>query len=91
MNKVILKGHILIPKEALAAVEAALPQHTALTLNEPGCLIFQVSQDPNNPQRFDVYEAFVDKAAFESHQHRIQHANWGQITQQAQRHYELSA
>lgn len=44
MSKVILQGHILVPDNDLEAVTQALVVHKELTLEEPGCIVFRVSQ-----------------------------------------------
>jgi len=36
--------------------------------NEPGCLQFDVVQDPKNPTRFVMLEVYKDDAAFKAHQ-----------------------
>jgi quinol monooxygenase YgiN len=36
--------------------------------NEPGCLQFDVVQDPNSPTRFVMLEVYKDAAAFKAHQ-----------------------
>jgi len=89
MSKVILKGFILVPEEDLPRVKAALPSHAQLTRAEPGCLCFSVTPNPSNPLRFDVFEEFVDKAAFEQHQQRVQASPWGAISQNVTRHYQI--
>lgn len=45
MSKIVLTGYIEVPTEDLEAVLTALPIHKALTNQEPGCLIFEVTQD----------------------------------------------
>ena len=87
MSKWVLQGHIVVPKEDLAAVVAGLPSHIALTLNEPGCLVFEVRQNATDPCRFDVYEEFESKAAFDSHQARVAVSDWGELTVNVTRHY----
>lgn len=89
MPKVILKGFILVPDDDLAMIQKELENHKHLTRNEPGCLVFEVNQDSKNPNRFDVYEEFIDKAAFEAHQTRVKNAYWGQITKHIKRHYDI--
>ena len=37
--------------------------------NEPGCLQFDVVQDPNNATRFVMLEVYKDDAAIATHQH----------------------
>ena len=34
---------------------------------EPGCISFEVSLDNSDPQRFLLYEVYVDEAAFKAH------------------------
>ena len=36
--------------------------------NEPGCLQFDVAQDPKNPARFVMLEVYQDDAAIKAHQ-----------------------
>lgn len=91
MTKITLKGHIIVPKADLAEVQTALATHITLTQQEEGCLVFHVKQCSNNPQRFDVYEEFVDQAAFNLHQQRVASSEWGQITQNVSRHYRITA
>ncbi|AZZ92318.1 antibiotic biosynthesis monooxygenase [Hahella sp. KA22] len=89
MSKVILKGYIIVPHEDLSVVEQALSTHIQLTLAEAGCLVFQVTQHDRDPNRFDVYEEFVDRAAFNAHQARVKNSHWGGVTLNVARHYEI--
>ncbi|GMQ48601.1 putative quinol monooxygenase [Vibrio sp. 10N] len=90
MSKTILKGHIEVPEDELSVVIEALHQHKALTYAEPGCLVFTVEQDTNQPTRFSVYEEFVNKAAFEYHQARVADSDWGRVTVNVKRFYTVS-
>ncbi|HBV75772.1 MULTISPECIES: putative quinol monooxygenase [Vibrio] len=89
MSKVILKGHILVSDEDLAAVKNELVNHKRLTKAEPGCLTFEVSQCKIIPNKFNVYEEFADKNSFESHQIRVKASSWGKITTHVKRYYEI--
>ena len=90
MSKVILQGYILVPDSDLEDVEAALPEHIRLTQQEAGCLVFEVARDETKPNRFNVFEEFVDRDAFDRHQQRVQESRWGKITVNVSRHYEIS-
>lgn len=90
MKKVVLQGHILVPDSDLGVVKATLPGHIQLTQQEAGCLVFNVTQDHKNPNRFNVYEEFADRDAFEKHQQRVRESRWGRITTNVSRHYEIS-
>ncbi|UBR44449.1 putative quinol monooxygenase [Aeromonas veronii] len=90
MGVVILNGFIIVPPNDLAAVKDELDNHIQLTRAETGCLIFKVTQDPLNPCRFDVYEEFVDEAAFQAHQARVKSSRWGKITVNVERHYTVT-
>lgn len=89
MSKIVLTGHIEVPPEDLEAVLTALQTHKALTHQEPGCLVFKVTQDPHIPNRFSVYEEFVDQQAFDTHQQRVKSSEWGKITHKVERHYQI--
>ncbi|OEF87955.1 putative quinol monooxygenase [Vibrio splendidus] len=90
MSKVILQGHILVPDNDLEAVTQALVVHKELTLGEPGCIVFRVSQSTLQPNRFEVYEEFTSREAFEAHQQRVKASEWGEISQNVTRHYQVT-
>lgn len=79
----------MVPAGELKTVKQALQQHIELTRQESGCLIFQVTETAADPCRFDVYEEFTDRAAFEHHQARVQSSQWGAITANVERHYRV--
>lgn len=84
-----VRGHIDIPAALLDAVRAALPAHVRLSRAEPGCLRFDLHEDPDTPGRLLVDEAFVDKAAFEAHQARAGDSAWGRLTRGIPRHFTV--
>ncbi|ENM3807577.1 MULTISPECIES: putative quinol monooxygenase [Vibrio] len=89
MSKVTLKGFILVPESDLELVKNELVNHKRLTLEEIGCITFSVTENSENPLRFDVYEEFTDKAAFDHHQKRVKASNWGKVTVNVERYYEI--
>ncbi|WP_323587451.1 putative quinol monooxygenase [Aliarcobacter butzleri] len=89
MSKVILKGFILIPEAELELVKNELENHKRLTLEEQGCITFSVTESLENHLRFNVYEEFIDKVAFEEHQKRVKLSYWGKVTANVERHYEV--
>ena len=90
MPGLTLRGHIIVSDSDLPRVLKALPKHVALTRAEQGCLIFNVSQDSENANKFYVYEEFVDRAAFAAHQRRSQGTRWATVTTEVERHCEIS-
>lgn len=90
MSKVTLRGYIIVPEIDLEQIVSELPNHCTLTLQEPGCLKFSVTQDKHNPLRFDVFEEFIDASAFETHQRRVKASQWGIISKNAKRHYSVT-
>ena len=90
MSKVILQGHIIVSDSDLARVTNELANHITLTKAEHGCLIFKVAVDRQNPHKFNVYEEFVNQAAFDNHQQRVKQSTWGQVTQNVNRHYAIT-
>lgn len=89
LAKVILKGHIIVPDSDIAVVQEELINHIELTKQESGCLVFKVSQETENLNRFNVYEEFIDHASFVNHQDRVRESKWGAITVNVERHYEI--
>ncbi len=91
MANIILSGFILVPEADLDIVTLALLEHTRLTRQEPGCICFEVKPNQDNPLRFDVYEEFVDQAAFDLHQQRVKASHWGTVTVNVSRHYQITS
>ena len=89
MGKITLSGFIDVPEHELNQVKKALVTHIELTQREVGCLVFEVTQCNDRPTRFDVYEEFVDKAAFEAHQQRVKVSDWGRATVNVKRSYQI--
>ncbi|MCV6587170.1 MAG: antibiotic biosynthesis monooxygenase [Marinibacterium sp.] len=87
---VTLTGHIDVPPHRLEEVRDALAEHIRLTRAEPGCLAFDVTEDPDHPGRFAVAERFVDAAAFAAHQARAGASDWARITDGIARHYTVT-
>jgi autoinducer 2-degrading protein len=48
--------------------EAMVAQAQRCLANEPGCLQFDVVQDPKSPTRFVMLEVYKDDAAIKAHQ-----------------------
>lgn len=90
MSKVTLSGYIEVPEEDLLNVLAALPTHIALTQQEAGCLVFKVARESDNSVRFNVYEEFIDKQAFDAHQARVKASEWGKVTTKVKRFYTVT-
>ena len=89
MTRVRLTGYIIVPKGDLALIERELPRHIALTRQEPGCIAFEVEQSESNRLRFDVAEEFESREAFDHHQERVKASDWGAVTANVERHYEI--
>lgn len=89
MGKVVLKGFVLAVDEDLPGIEAELPKHIELTRQEQGCVIFEVTQDPQNRNRFKVYEEFLDQESFDAHQARVKNSDWGTVSANLEKHYHV--
>jgi quinol monooxygenase YgiN len=88
-KKIRLTGHIDVPADRLASVEAALAEHIALTRAEPGCITFSVEPCDQVEGRFLVSELFRDQAAFDAHQARVKASDWGRISAGIPRNYDI--
>lgn len=56
-----------IKPACVAAFKAAIEKNHAAAVQEPGNLRFDVLQDPEDPTRFVLYEAYVSAAAAAAH------------------------
>jgi len=88
-TQIVLTGYIEIPIDELDAVTAALEVHKKLTRAEPGCLKFNVRPDRDILGRYSVYEKFASQQAFDDHQERVKTSEWGRVSVNVERHYEI--
>ena len=88
--KIILKGYIDVPQTELEATKKELILHTKLSRAEPGCIVFSVEQNKQEPTKFDVYEEFATPADFEIHQQRVKSSSWGKFSQNFKRSYQMT-
>jgi len=89
MSKVTLEGHIIVSDEDLSAVLKELPVHIQKTKSEPGCLVFNFEQQEHNSNKFMIYEEFTDEEAFQLHLNLVKSLDWGVVTKNVQRHYQV--
>ncbi|NQZ32738.1 MAG: antibiotic biosynthesis monooxygenase [Oceanospirillaceae bacterium] len=90
MEKITLNGYIIVPDSQLEVVEPALDVHIKLTRAESGCIVFEVLQDSIDKNKFNVYEEFVDSVSFLAHQARVASSQWGEVSKDLVREYEVT-
>ncbi len=78
-GNIVLTGQLHIPIAEQVHFKPLLDAHIAATKAEPGCLFFEVSQDPSDPTTLHVSERFRDQAAYDHHQQRGTKNALGQI------------
>ncbi len=84
-----LSGYIDVPLDELDLVRVALQEHIRLTRLEAGCILFEVIEQPDVAGQFSVLERFVDQAAFDAHQARVKTSDWGKISSNVTRQYQI--
>ncbi len=88
MAKVFLDGLLVATTAAdRAVIDLYLEEHIALTRAEPGCLKFEVTQDPKKPNVFIVSEEFASEEDFEFHQTRAKTSEWGKVSEKLERKF----
>jgi quinol monooxygenase YgiN len=90
VTRVILKGYVIVADDDLDAINKALPAHIVNTRAEDGCLLFNVTQDVNQKNRFNVHEEFKNKESFLNHQDRVKHSEWGNVSANLEKHYHIN-
>lgn len=87
---ITLTGRLICADHAEAEiVRRHLDRHSELTRAEPGCLHFCVAET-DDPLVWEVSERFVDRPAFDAHQHRVRASEWGRVTAGIARDYAIS-
>ena len=58
---------LVAQSDKIDTVRKALTDLIAPTHKEPGCLVYELYQNQQNPQKFVFVEEYVDEAAFDAH------------------------
>lgn len=75
--------------EEVELVRQYLPEHKELTMEETGCVSFEVTETTNS-LIWKVEELFTNQATFDAHQKRTRASVWGKETSAIAREYEIS-
>lgn len=68
--------YVHVKPEHREAFIAASQENSRNTILEPGNLRFDVLQQADDPNRFVLYEAYVDEAGARSHKETAHYARW---------------
>ena len=68
--------HVRIRPESLEAFVEATRSNHEHSIQESGNRRFDVLQDPQDPTRFILYEAYVDEAAAKAHKDTAHYLAW---------------
>ena len=68
------------PPHREAFMEAMLDDALHSVQDEPGCLRFDVLEDPDDPNRIFLYEVYRDEEALEAHRHTPHFLRWKHTT-----------
>lgn len=68
--------HVWVKPENIGDfIDATKSNHQA-SIQEPGNLRFDVLQSPDDPQKFVLYEAYIDKDSAAAHKSTQHYLNW---------------
>lgn len=65
----------ITPEHINDFIDATVKNHDG-SIKEPGVIRFDVIQDAENPDKFILYEAFIDAAAVDAHKQTAHYAQW---------------
>lgn len=73
---VILQVHIRVRPEFTDAFQEATLQNAHQSVQEPGCLRFDVAQQSDDPTRYVLIEVYRSEAAIDAHRQTAHFAKW---------------
>ncbi len=90
MGKIVVTGHLQVPESELDTVLEGLQLHIELSRQESGNLVFEITQDESDQHKLNIYEEYNSPEAFEFHKERAKSSAWAAISQNVERHLEIS-
>ncbi|HNW50218.1 MAG TPA: antibiotic biosynthesis monooxygenase [Prolixibacteraceae bacterium] len=67
----------IVPERIEAFIEASVENHNH-SIQEPGNLRFDFCQDPGDPCKFMLYEAYVDEQSAAAHKETAHYQKWNE-------------
>ncbi|SDI50026.1 putative quinol monooxygenase [Aliiruegeria lutimaris] len=86
---ITVTGYIDVPEDRRAVVAPAFEEHKRLSLLEPGCEKFELTEDNAVSGRFHVSECYTDAEALEAHKVRAAASDWARISEGLPRNLEF--
>lgn len=71
--------HIMVQEEHIEAFINATIENHFHSIKETGNLRFDVCQDPDNPCKFMLYEAYIDAASAAAHKESEHYKKWRDV------------
>lgn len=68
--------HVQVKPEFIASFIDATRENHERSVKEPGNFRFDILQDPADPGKFILYEAYVSEAAAAAHKETAHYAKW---------------
>lgn len=87
--RVSITGYFTVPDDHMEGFNRVLETHIALGRMDPGCLRFEVTQDAQDQNRYNVDELFADMASFNAHIARVKKSQWWAFTKGFERRYHV--
>jgi quinol monooxygenase YgiN len=75
----VVVAELLVRTEALAAFEALIARHAALSRAEPGCRLFEAAFDTEHPERVLLYEVYDHAEAYAAHRASPHYARFREV------------
>lgn len=73
-------GTIKVKREHLSEFVENAARHARHSLEEPGCLRFDVLQDSEDPQTICLYEVFRSEADLQTHRRQDYYQRWMEMS-----------
>ncbi len=74
----ILHVHLKVKPEHIDQFIALTVENGAASLQEPGCVRFDVIQDKEDPSHFELNEAYRDEAGHAAHRESANYKKWAE-------------
>lgn len=74
----ILHVHVKIKPERIDEFVAATLSNAKSSLEEPGCVRFDVLQEVDDPAHFELHEAYRDQAGHAAHRDSAHYKAWAE-------------
>jgi quinol monooxygenase YgiN len=75
----VVVAEFVVLEDQITAFAALMQHHAILSRTEPGCQVFEVTQDPSDERNFLLFERYSNAISYDAHRATAHYARFREV------------